>query len=254
MVQYVQVLQRAMRVLDSFDHEHPEMGVAELARKLDLPKPTVYRILATLESGRFVQQNPNNEKYHLGFQLAKLGLLALDQISLQREALPFMRVLVEECQETVDLAVFDNGGMVYLEVLESPQPVKIAARAGRRLPVHCTSSGKAYLAFVSAEKLEEILGSLNLDTYTTCTIQDLSALRDDLRLTRERGYAVSEGEFEDGISAVAAPVMDTHGRVLAVIAVAGPTYRLPQDRIDQIGQAVKRVTHELSQHLQVRPA
>jgi DNA-binding IclR family transcriptional regulator len=254
MVQYVQVLQRAMRVLDSFDHEHPELGVAELARKLDLPKPTVYRILATLESGGFVQQNPANEKYHLGFQLAKLGLLALDQISLQREALPFMRALVEECQETVDLAVFDGGGMVYLEVVESSQPVKIAAKAGRRLPVHCTASGKAYLAFISEEEVEEILGSQDLEICTPNTIRDLATLKDDLRLTRERGYSVSYGEFEDGISAVAAPVMDTHGCVLGVIAVAGPAYRLPQDRIAEIGQAVQRTTYELSQRLQARPA
>jgi len=247
MVQLVQVLQRAMRLLSSFDHDHPEMGVAELARKLDLPKPTVYRILATLESGGFIQQKPN-AKYHLGFRLAELGLLALQQISIRDEAMPFLRDLLEKCQETVDLAIFDAGEMVYLEVLESPQPVKIAARAGRRLPAHCTASGKAYLAFANGDDLEAVIAQ-GMESCTPNTICDQALLLEDLRLIRQRGYAVSVEEFELGIKAVAAPVMDSSGEVVAVIAIAGPAYRLPPDRVAELGEAVKRAAQELSEHL-----
>jgi len=250
--QFIQVLQRAMRLLSSFDHDHPEMGVAELARKLDLPKPTVYRILATLESGGFVQQNAN-AKYHLGFRLAELGLLALQQASMRDEAMPFLRDLLEECQETVDLAVFDAGEMVYLEVLESPQPVKIAARAGRRLPAHCTASGKAYLAYASEDDLDAAV-TQGMISCTPNTICDLEPLIEDLRLTRQRGYSISVEEFELGIKAVAAPVMDSSGQVVAVSAIAGPAYRLPPARVAGLGEAVKRTAQGLSEHLGARPA
>jgi DNA-binding IclR family transcriptional regulator len=247
MTQLIQVLQRAMRLLSSFDHDHPEMGVTELARKLDLPKPTVYRILATLESGGFIQQTAN-AKYHLGFRLAELGLLALQQVSMRDEAIPFLRDLLEEHQETVDLAVFDSGEIVYLEVLESPQPVKIAARAGRRLPAHCTASGKAYLAFANRDDLEAAV-TRGMEPCTPHTICDLELLSEDLCLTRQRGYAVSIEEFEVGITAVAAPVIDSSGEVVAVIAIAGPAYRLPPDRVAELGEAVKRAAQGLSEHL-----
>ena len=252
MAQFIQVLQRAMRLLCSFDHDHPEMGVAELARKLDLPKPTVYRILVTLESGGFVQQKPNT-KYHLGFRLAELGLLALQQVSMRDEAMPFLRDLLEECQETVDLAVFDTGEMVYLEVLESPQPVKIAAQAGRRLPAHCTASGKAYLAYASEEDLEAAV-TQGMVSCTPNTICDLELLIEDLRLTRQRGYSISLEEFELGIKAVAAPVTDSSGQVVAAIAIAGPAYRLPPERVAELGEAVKRTAQGLSEHLGARLA
>jgi len=250
MAQYIQVLERAMRLLSSFDHDHPEMGVTDLARELDLPKPTVYRILSTLESGGFVQQNTNG-KYHLGFRLAELGLLALDEISLRREALPYLRQLIEECQETVDLAVYEGGEIVYLEVMESPQPVKIAARAGRRLPAHCTASGKAYLAYASDEVVAEAL-SHGMECYTPSTIDDPETFLEELRLVRERGYSVSEEEYEVGIKAVAAPVMGRDGQPVAVIAIAGPAYRLPVERVAELGEAVRRAAQGLSEHLGAR--
>jgi DNA-binding IclR family transcriptional regulator len=248
MARSVQVLRRTARLLSSFDHDHPERGVTELAHHLDLPKATVHRILYTLELDGLVQQSAENGKYHLGFKLVKLGLLALERIDLRREALPFMERLVDDYQETVDLAVFDDGQMFYLEVLESPQPVKISASAGRHLPAHCTASGKAYLAHASGEDLETVLG-IGLEPCTPRTICDPEALMEDLRVTRERGYGVSREEFETGISAVAAPVMDGSERPVGVIAIAGPTYRLSPGRISELGAAARDAARELSSHL-----
>lgn len=253
MSQPIQVLQRTMRLLASFDHDHSEMGVTELARRLNLHKATVHRILATLESGGFVQQNPATEEYRLGFRLVELGLLAMEQISLRREALPLMRELLQEHGETVDLAVCDDGEMVYLEVLESPQPVKIAVKAGRRLPIHCTASGKAYLAYTREDETDALLAR-QMKACTPHTICDRESLEEDLRLTRERGYSTSQEEFELGINAVAAPVTDSGGQVVAVLAIAGPAYRLPPDRIAELGKAVQRTAQNLSYHLGARLA
>ena len=251
MARSVQVLRRAARLLFSFDHDHPERGVSELARLLDLPKATVHRILTTLESDGLVQQNPENGKYRLGFRLVKLGLLALERIDLRQEALPFLERLVADYQETVDLAVFDDGQMFYLEVLESPQPVKISASAGRHLPAHCTASGKAYLAHAGEEDLETVL-DVGLAPCTPHTIRDPEALREDLRATRDRGYSVSQEEYETGISAVAAPVMDSSEQPVGVIAIAGPTYRLSAERIAELGEGARETARERSSHLGAR--
>jgi DNA-binding IclR family transcriptional regulator len=222
--------------------------VTELAQAVDLPKATVYRILHTLEMDGLVQQNPENGKYYLGFQLVKLGLLALERINLREEALPFLEQLVKDYQETVDLAVFDDGQMFYLEVLESPQPVKISATAGRHLPAHCTASGKAYLAYASEKDLDTVVGA-GMEACTPHTIRDPEVLKKDLRLTRDRGYSVSQEEYEQGISAVAAPVMDSSEQPIAVIAIAGPTYRLSPERIAELGAAARDTARELSSHL-----
>lgn len=248
MARSVQVLRRAVALLSSFDHDHPERGVTELAQAVDLPKATVYRILHTLQMDGVVQQNPENGKYHLGFQLIKLGLLALERINLREEALPFLEQLVEGYEETVDLAVFDEGQMFYLEVLESPQPVKISAKAGRHLPAHCTASGKAYLAYASEEDLDTVI-NMGLEACTPNTICDPEALKETLRVTRERGYGVSQEEYELGISAVAAPVMGSSELPIGVIAIAGPTYRLSPERIAELGEAARDIARELSSHL-----
>jgi DNA-binding IclR family transcriptional regulator len=249
----VQVLRRAAKVLSSFDHDHPERGVTELAQLLDLPKATVHRILYTLELDGLVQKNPNNGKYRLGFELVKLGLRALERIDLREEGLPFLEQLVEGYRETVDLAVFDGGQMFYLEVLESPQPVKISATAGRHLPAHCTASGKAYLAYANEKALETVMG-MGLQAYTPHTIDDPEALKEDLSLTRERGYSVSQEEYEQGISAVAAPVMDSSEQPIGVIAIAGPSYRLSPGRIAELGGAARDAARELSSHLGASPS
>jgi len=148
----IQVLERAMNLLATFDENHQEMGVTELADRLGLHKATVHRILRTLEKGGFIQQNSENGKYHLGWQLIPLGTLALQHFDLRRLASDLMQLLLEEHQETVDMAIYESREMYYIEVLESPQPVKIAARPGRGLPIHCTATdGRA-----NSEDLEPI--------------------------------------------------------------------------------------------------
>jgi DNA-binding IclR family transcriptional regulator len=156
--------------------------------------------------------------------------------------------LVKDYQETVDLAVFDDGEMFYLEVLESPQPVKISATTGRHLPAHCTASGKAYLAYASEKDLDAVVDA-GLEALTPHTICDPEALKEDLRLTRDRGYSVSQEEYERGISAVAAPVMDSSKQPIGVIAIAGPSYRLSPERIAELGAATRDTARELSSHL-----
>lgn len=244
----IQVLERAMNLLEAFDEDHQEMGVTELADRLGLHKATVHRILRTLEKGGFIQQNDDNGKYHLGWQLIPLGTLALQHFDLRRLATDLLQKLLEEHQETVDMAIYQSGEMYYLEVLESPQPVKIAARPGRGLPVHCTATGKAFLAFAEPEEVDKIL-SRDLKRYTPQTPTDPDLIRKEFDEIRSKGYATSREEFEDGITAVAAPVFNRKGKVEAVIAIPGPSYRIPDERMNELGEAVCIVARTLTARL-----
>jgi IclR family KDG regulon transcriptional repressor len=241
----IQVLERAMRLLTAFDEEHQEMGVTELADQLDLHKATVHRILRTLVQEGFIQQNGENGKYHLGWQLIPLGTLALQHFDLRRLASDLLQELLQEHRETVDMATYQSGEMYYIEVLESPQPVKIAARPGRGLPIHCTATGKAFLAFAEPEDVDKIL-SRKLKRYTPQTILDPDLIRTEFEEIRRQGYATSKEEFEAGITAVAAPVFNRKGKVEAVIAIPGPSYRIPDNRLTVLGEAVSSAARTLT--------
>ncbi len=229
---------KALEILLCFSHSEPELSLTEISARLGIHKSTMHRLLGTLEAKRFVQRDPETGRYRLGTRLLELAFLVMEHNDLQQRARPHLYRLVEECQETVDLSILDGDSVVYLEVVESPHRVKLADRPGKRLPVHSTASGKALLAFVAPDDLERLLPG-ELTRYTESTLATREALLRDLEATRKRGYAVSFQEYEAGINAVAAPVLDMRGRPIAAIAVAGPAFRLTRERIEEIAPSVR---------------
>jgi DNA-binding IclR family transcriptional regulator len=209
---------RAIDVLLSFSNSEPELTLTEISAKLGIHKSTLHRLLGT--------------------RLLELALLVSGHNDLQRRARPYLYRLADECQETADLSILDNAEVVYLEVVESPQRVKLAARPGQRLPAHSTASGKAFLAHLPASEMHAILPS-EFARYTEGTLASKDSLLRDLQATRERGFAMSIQEHEAGINAVAAPVLDATGYPIAVVAVAGPSFRLTSERMLEIAPLVR---------------
>jgi DNA-binding IclR family transcriptional regulator len=244
----MRTVERALDVLLCFSQEEPVLSLTQIAEHLALPKSTVHRYLATLERARFVRRDGASGLYHLGLRFIEMASLVLQEADLQRWAQPHLERLAAECGETVDLAVLDGDQVVYLQVIESPQRVKIAAAVGQRLPAHCTASGKAFLAYLAEDQVCGILGG-GLNRYTASTRTALPDLYDDLRQTRERGFAISEQEYERDINAVAAPILDAHGCPVAVIAVAGPAFRLSHARMLELGQSICSATEALSREV-----
>jgi DNA-binding IclR family transcriptional regulator len=216
------------------------LSLTEIAEQVDLSKSTVHRLLATLESKRFLIRDTTNSKYHLGFRFLEMASQMLTDVN-QQWALPYLQRLADECSETVDLAVLDDDHVIYLQVVESTQRVKLAAAMGQRLPAFCTATGKAFLANLPEKQVQKILSS-GLTRYTENTQLVLADLQADLDETRRRGFAISEQEYEKDINAVAAPILAEDGYPVAAIAVAGPSYRLPHERMLVLGKAIKAVT------------
>ena len=241
----VRAVQRAARILASLDDRHPERTLAEIARVTELPKSTVFRLLVTLDSCGFVEQTVDGERYRLGLHLASLGLMALRRLSIRREALPLMTQLAERFKETCSLGVFDQGSVLDIEVVRGGHVLTVNSEVGGRLPVHCTASGKALLAFLPPEVVESVLAE-PLEVCTENTITSSSQLRTELELIRKRGYAVDDGEYGVGVRAVAAPISDIDGDVIAEISIPGPSARLTPDRVPEIARALIEVADAIS--------
>ena len=243
MSQSVRAVERALDILLCFSKDKPELSLTEIAEQAGMNKSTIHRLLATLEKKRFITRDKATGIYQLGFLFVELSSVMLQNLDVRRWALPYLQQLSEQSGETVDLAVLNNGHVVYLQVVESSQRIKIAAAVGEQLPSFCTASGKAFLAYLPEEYARKTLDQ-ELPQYTEYTIVSADELMKDLRQTRERGFAVSAQEYERDIHAVAAPIMDANGCPMAVIAIVGPSYRMPSERMQILGQMI-RETAEL---------
>jgi IclR family transcriptional regulator, KDG regulon repressor len=236
--QSVRAVERALDILLCFSIDRPTLSLSEIADQVGMNKSTIHRLLATLESKRFITRDRTTGVYQLGFLLVELASILLHNIDITRWALPYLEQLSEQSGETVDLAVLNNGHVVYLQVVESSQRVKIAAAVGEKLPAFCTASGKAFLAYLPAEYARRALDG-EITQFTEYTRTSPEALFKDLRETHERGFAISEQEYENDIHAVAAPIMGADGYPIAAIAVVGPSYRMPHDRMLVLGRLIK---------------
>ncbi len=248
MSESVRAVDRALDILQCFSQERPMLSLTQLAEQMGLSKSTVHRLLTTLEARRFVSRNRTTGTYHLGYRLMEMASLVLRDADRQQWVTPYLQRLADECGETIDLAVLDGPHVVYLQVVESPQRVKIAAAVGQRLPAHCTASGKAFMAFLPDDQVAAILNA-GLTSYTSHTLVSLPDLYQELRATRERGFAISVEEYENDIHAVAAPILDAGGYPLAVIAIVGPSYRLSHERMLALGQAALLITNAIRREI-----
>jgi DNA-binding IclR family transcriptional regulator len=186
--------------------------------------------------------------YQLGYRFIELASILLQDSEIQRWAQPYLHQLAVTSGETVDLAVLDGDHVVYLQVVESPQRVKIAAAIGERLPAHCTATGKAFLAYLPEEQVNALLDR-GMDRYTEYTVVAREALFRDLKAIRKRGYAISKQEYEKDINAVAAPILNADGCPIAVIAIVGPSFRLSDDCIRQFGESIQETTSTIAREV-----
>src|SRR5262245_14515665 len=250
----VQVLNRALGILELLSQEGPELALGELVVRSGLHKSTVHRLLMVLEQHRFIERKNQNGKYHLGLRLFELGSQALAQLGLTDRAKPYLERLVFETSETANLCVLDEGEVLYLEKKEAPRTVRIPAIVGRRYPPHCGAAGKTLLAFLPEAQLDDLIKRQGLKAYTRNTITTPAQLKSELQLIRERGYALDNEEYEEGLKCIGAPVRDYTGNVIASIGIAGVGFRLTEEKIPALSELVKGVALDLSIELGNRAA
>jgi len=245
----IKVLDKSLSVLDLLLKKGSAMNITEIAEKLEFYPSTIHRILDTLKHWGYVEQDPNMQKYQLGLKLLELGMAKFHQMDLVREATPYLRELVKECNETVHLGVLEEGEVMYLAKEESSQTIRMISYVGKRAPVHCTSLGKVLLAYLSEEERKKILGKKELTRFTENTITDKSKLKKELDKVRKQGFALDLEENEKDICCIAAPIKNYQGKVIGAISISGPVYRIDINKQDHLKEALPKISNKISKRL-----
>jgi len=242
----IQVIDRAIGVLDVLANDRGPVSLAEMARRVGLAKSSLVRILAVLEQHRMVERNEPDGTYQLGMKLFELGSRTLAQFNLERRAAAGLERLVAAVGETAYLSVLDGGEMMVVARAESPRAVHAPATIGRRHPIHCSAVGKALLAFMNEAAVKAVIAQVKIQGRTRNTITTMKALLEDLRVTRDRGWALDDEEVEEGLRCVAAPIFDRSGVAIAALGILAPAFRLPYDRVAGLAARVIKEARVLS--------
>lgn len=242
----VQSVDRALTILEVLARMG-EAGVTEIADGLGVHKSTAFRLVATLEAHRLVEQTGDRGKYRLGVGVLRLAGATSARLDVVQEARPVCRRLAAETGETVNVAVLSEGSALYLDQVAGSSALQPHNWVGQRIPLHATSNGKVLASGLDEDRLDALLG--RMPAYTEHTITRRAELRAELARVRGQGYALAVDELEVGLTAVAAPVRNAHGDVVASISVSGPTFRLSGDRTEtvvaQLTDAAVEVSHRL---------
>lgn len=245
-----QALVKAVAILDCFTQEDGEMGVREIARRVNLSSSATGRLLSAMKDLGILTQNPETRAYAMGSRvLTWAGVYSASQ-DVRNKALPAIQTLHQSTNETISLYVLDGSERVCIERLESAQSVRIVTRVGRRLPLYAGSAGKAILAYLPPARQEEIIGGTPLQPLTPMTITDPVVLRQELAKVRAEGCAVSHGEWLADASGVAAPILDHLGQPVAAISISGPVSRFMDETVIQrYVEEVKHIAAKISESL-----
>jgi DNA-binding IclR family transcriptional regulator len=247
----IQAVESALDVLEQFLVHDTELGVTELSRRLNLNKNNIFRLLATLESRNYIEQNRHTDGYRLGIKNLELGQSVVRQMELHHQARPVLEALVRQCNETADVAILRGSHIHYLHAVESTHPVRVVPRVGIVPPAFCTAAGKVLLACAIDR---DTLPSLELRQYAPNTIIDRKELVKQLKKIALKGYAVEDEELAAEVRAVAAPVRDYTGCVVGAVSVSGPEVRFGKARLDgELVPIVIRAADEISLRMGYSP-
>lgn len=243
---FIGVTQRLFAVLEALSQQ-PKSGVAleEITQISGLPKTTVFRLLYSMHKLGFVEQDPDSSIYSLSGKFFELGANALPFQRLTVLARPLMQTLLLSFGESVNLAVPKLGGAIYISVLESPKPHRVAASIGGFSFLHSTSVGKCIAAYLTPEELEPQLSRHGMPPLTTTTIVSRQGLNDELARVRSEGVAVDNEENVQGIICVGGPIFASGKQPVAAMSVSGPAVRMSQN-LPAIKTAVREAVQTIS--------
>jgi DNA-binding IclR family transcriptional regulator len=234
--------------------DHPSLSVNEAAKLLGTAPSTAHRLLATLKGRGFVAQDDATRRYHAGRALLDIAFDALRNLDVRRVARPHLESLAAEVRETINLIVLEQASIRYVEVVESPERLRVSSRIGETRPAHCTAGGKVLLAALSPAQLDRLYPTEELAPLTSRSFTRRSELLAQLPGIAEQGFAMSVEESIEGLNAVAVAVRDPLHHVVAALAVAAPSARLTGARVKEVVDAATRSAAGIEADLRAAPS
>jgi len=249
----ITALQRGLRLLQLFSESSRGLSAKQVATLSRLPVSTVHRFLVNLERAGFLNCGGDGV-YHLGIACFAIGQRALDQFDVRRLSLPYLQELNLRTRETIHLTVRHGLSAVYVEKLESSEPLRIHSRIGAAVPLYCTAVGKVMLAYAPQDDRDNVLRQLELKRLTPNTVGSLQELEAELYRVRRIGYACDLEEHELHIRCIAAPIWDHTGGVHASLSITAPAVRMPASRLRQLAPLIQEAGLRISCQLGYQPA
>lgn len=241
----VQSIDRAVAILECFSENKSELKLSEIVNKLDLNKSTVHGLLNTLKHHGFIDQDQETQKYRLGLRFLIFSDLVISSIDVGNIASQVIERVCEEIEETVHIAMLDGLDVVYIGKMECNKSIKTSTKIGAKFPAYYTADGKIILCYMDKEKLNELLPD-KIKSLTTSTITDKQKILKKLEEIKDKGFAVDNEEVMQGLSCVAAPIINHTGAVKYSLSVTGPTVRMTEDKIKEYAKIIKEATNEIS--------
>lgn len=237
---------RLLLVLEEVAKSGVPVTPTDINAALGLPKPTIHRLFATLEDEGFLQRDMDGRTYSPGPRLRVLSAGILSSLRIRTARLAILRKLSREIGETCNITLPDRNDMIYLERVETEWPLRIQLPPGTHVPFHCTASGKMYLSSLTPSHLDRYLEAADLRQHTPNTITDRAALRAEIGRIQHSGYSRDREEFMQDMVALAVPILDTHGRLMATLSFHAPTQRISADGVLDFLDALKTASAALS--------
>jgi DNA-binding IclR family transcriptional regulator len=239
----LQSVQNGLRIVKLFTQERPVWGITEIARKLQLTKSSVSRMVTDLVSEGFLQKEQN--KYTLGFSLLSISGVITSHLEIHRESKEILKKLADDLGETAHISVLEGNEITYVHKIECKDPVPLFSSIGKKNPVSCTSSGKVLLSYQKNEIIDRIIEA-GLPRRGPNSVTNPDQLKDQLLLIKEQGYSICINEWDEDSVSIAAPVRDYTGDVVAAISVAGTRARIDDKIIDSFTATIIKAANEVS--------
>src|SRR3954454_23263157 len=234
----VQSLTRGLSILEALANAEHGLTLTEVAQRVSLPPSTTDRLLATLEKMNYVYQGGELLLWYIGLQAYRVGSSFLSNRDFVAQSHVYMRRLMEQSGETANLAILDATDAVFIAQVQCHEMMRLLVKLGSRVPLHASGVGKAIFASLPDDQIEAILKVKGLPRITTNTITSPETMWASIRVIRQRGWSFDDEEHALATRCVAAPIYNEHAEVLGAISLAGPSSRLPDERIKQLGSLV----------------
>ncbi len=240
------VLSRSLAILARVSESSHRLTSAELADELNLPKPTVYRLVSQLNEAGLLKRDPYSKGQIPGDKLQQLAMNILSQRITNAPQRAILQKLSEEVDETCNMTFLDGKDLIYFDRVETDWPIKVQLPLGSRVPLHCTASGKLFLANMPGRKRKLLIDSLNLERHTAQTITDISHLNQELDDIKKTGVGTDKEEFIPGMVAIAVPVINQQNEIVFTIAIHASTLRKSIDELRQYLPVLRRSAADIS--------